>query len=146
MSLFLIDISRLCSRHFFKEALLFMSLIASEANLNGLQFEQNLGFHQPYDDRIAYCQQRSAIRLPEVAVAFVVSDFGGSVEKNALWLYRQNGVFPNLFGITKESVIRTCAFVNLFVSWLAHQGLTDTGLEIRDLPGLAPSFLQDHIL
>lgn len=145
-SLFLIDISRLCSKHFFKEAVLFVSLILAEANLNGLQFELNLGFNLPYDQKIQYCLQRDAQRLPEIAVAFLVSDFGGSIEKNAYWLYRQNGVFPNLFGITKECVVRTCAFVCLFISWLVKQGLTNTGFEVQGMPPLVPSFLQDHIL
>lgn len=123
-----------------------MALIISEANLNGLQFEQNLGFSLAFEGQSQYAQQRDGQRLPEIAVAFLVSDYGGSVEQNAFWLYRQNGVFPNLFGITKECVVRTCAFVDLFVAWLVKLGLTNTGLEVQGMPPLVPSFLQDHIL
>lgn len=145
-SLFLLDVSRLCSKNFFKEAALFLSLIIAEANKNGRLFEQNLGFNLPFDSRVQYCHQRDAARLPEIAVAFIVSGYGASVEKNAYWLYRQNAVFPNLFGITKESVVRACAFVGLFVGWLVKVGLTNTGLEVTGMPPLVPSFLQDHIL
>lgn len=146
VSLFLLEISRLCSKNFFKEAVLFLSHIIAAANQKGQEYEQNLGFHLPIDPKLAYSLQRDAMRLSEITIAFIVSEFGGTIEKNAYWLYRQNGVFPNMFGVTKESLIRTACFVNLFVAWLVNHELTDTSLEIQGLPTLVPSFLQDHIL
>lgn len=146
VSLFLLDISRLCSKNFFKEAVMFISQILAAANEDGLQYEKNLGFQQPFDSALAYCQQRDSARLSEITIAFLVSDFGSTIEKNAHWLYKQNGTYPNMFGITRESLVRTCTFVNLLVSWLVNHGLTNTALEIQGLPTLVPSFLQDHIL
>lgn len=145
-SVFLLDISRLCSRNFFKEAVLFISQILSAANKDGFQIEENLGFQLRKQRGISYCEQRGGNRLPEISIGFIVDKYGDSIEQYAHWLYKQNYVYPNLYGIDKENLIRTVSFLSLLISWFINHKFTDTMIEINGLPLLKPAFLQDSLV
>lgn len=144
VSLFLLELSKYCSMNFFKEAVLLLSDLLDVANREGHVYEQNMGFYSFAKPEMTYCEQRAARRLAEISAAYLSVHFGPSVEKYAVWLNSSNQTYPNLFGNTRQHLVRTTHFLELLNKWLVEYRMTDTSLQIIGLPKLEADFLLDN--
>lgn len=119
-----------------------MSQVLKVVNEHGLMFEMALDIMIPFDTKLAYCDQRTPNLLPEIISVYLIEVHPRCIAANALWLNREDNVYPNMFGLDKIHLVRTITFLKLFVRWLIQYGFTDASLEVKSVPTIEASHLK----
>lgn len=127
LSLFIIHVSTLCSKTFFKEVVVFLGMYRQLMNLKGWEKFKWITGEECENEELEFCEEKSAEFLPDFSNIFITEFFPKFLIEKP-FLHEEHEY--SLLGTNSQKLMRVILLIQYLGAWLKVHKFTEAKLSL----------------